>query len=172
MKMHSTFKIFLLLILFGQSIYLSFGQLTDNSLERHNLVVAEIDSICSLIDNNKELTTLLSEGFYVKNRKGWSTSHKIEKPYGVLYRIYHTGSEVTEYYYRLTFYYYNMKVIKAMITIEDWKLGKTPKTIYSANYYYDNENVIKAINEDINYSNSFDILKRGKEFQENYYNKR
>ena len=165
--MTRAFKIFLQTIFFGQLCIFSYGQQKD-SLDFNNMTVARIDSICNSIDSNKTHKNVgegISEGKFI-NGGGYSTYALGDKDSDTLYRIRYNSS--TDLYYETIFYYEDKKVIKAMITIEDWNSGKA-KIIYSTSYYFDNNKTIKTIGENIKYSNATNILKEGLRFQEEYY---
>jgi hypothetical protein len=132
--------------------------------------VKTIDSLSNSIDNNKELVEGISEGTILnkrgKNIGGYSTYDL--KDNTNLYRIRNYVS--TDHYYKTTFYYYNKKIIKATVIIENWKPNNTVETTYSADYYFDNNQVIKSNGENKKYSNSINILEQGQKFQTEFKN--
>jgi hypothetical protein len=163
-------KAFILALLFAISNFISFGQQKDGSQTKH-LTIVQIDSICNSIDNDKKLIEGITEGNILKDEKnigGYSTYNLKDKMVnGTLYRIRNESS--TDLYYKYTFYYFDKLLIKASLIVEDWNTGKQVKTVSSAKYYFDNHKTIKTIGDNAKYSNSPEILRKGLNYQIDFY---
>ncbi len=136
--------------------------------------VKMIDSLSNYIDTRTGLVEGISEGTIMnkrgKNIGGYSTYDlKDDLINGNLYRIRHYSS--TNHYYKTTFYYNEKKVIKATVIIEDWKSNNSVKTIYSAAYYFDNNQIILIKGENKKYSDPLNILEQGQKYQTEFLKK-
>jgi hypothetical protein len=154
-------------MLFSLSFF-AFGQSNDNVTFDRNSAIFKIDSICKSIDENKNLVEGIIEGGYYNKEGGWAMHDLKSKNGDTLFRIRHESS--TDFYYKTRYYYRNKQVIKGVIEIEDWNSGPAMKRIYSATYYFDNGKLVKALNEDREYSNASDMLKEGQSHQTYFYN--
>lgn len=86
-----------------------------------------------------------------------------------LFRIRHNTS--TTLYRKNIFYYYNKKLIKAVIEIEDWNSKTEMQKIYNAVYYFDNEKILKIENKNIKFSNVKSVLNIGNHYNSAFYTK-
>lgn len=147
--------------------YITYGQQNDELIAKQNLTISKIDSLCNFIDGNKNLAEGIAEGGFVNRKGGWETYYMKSKDGDSVFRIQHNSS--IDLYYKTTFYYSRNKVIKGIMTIEDWNSRFEVKMIYSAIYYFEKDIAIKVINENAKYSNATKMLKAGQNFQDEYY---
>jgi hypothetical protein len=151
----------LLIVIFVFLTFLSWGQNSDRTLVR-------IDSICSSIDNNKNLFEGIAEGT-VTNKRGKTIGGyetRDLKDHNSLYRL--TYSMSTDKTYTTIYYYADKTLIKAFTTIEKWDVNHL-SPMYSATYYFDNNHVIKVVGENREYSNADYLLNEGNKFLTDFY---
>lgn len=133
------------------------------------MTVSQIDSVCKLIDNNKQLSEGISEGGFFDQKGGWEIYDLKNKGSDTLFRIRHNIS--TNLYRKTIFYYWDKELIKAIVKIEDWNNGRTKQDVYSATYYFANKTPIKILDEDPKYSTASTIIVQGQKHQDNFYSK-
>lgn len=159
-----TFKLLHILFIIGLLSFCNvYGQQID-SLKEKITTINRIDSIVVSIDSNKNCRELISEGEIMKDNKiigGFSIYNRQEEQTNKTLRIRHQSS--TDFYYKTTFYYDTDKLIFATVVIEDWN-SKNLKVIYNAKYYFQNNSLIFAVDEDKKYSTASDILINGQKF--------
>lgn len=140
-----------------------YGQQND-SIKENITTLNRIDSLVTSIDSNKNCRELISEGEIMKDNKiigGFSTYSRQEEKTNKTLRIRHQSS--TDFYYKTTFYYDADKIIFATVVIEDWNSNKF-KVIYNVKYYFKNDTLLLAIDEDEKYSTASDILIKGQKY--------
>lgn len=125
-----------------------------------------IDSLVSEIDKNPYLVEGIAEGGFVNHKGGWETYDLKDKNGTELFRI--INNSTYDGYDSNKFYYWNNKLIKAIIEKQDWNSGKK-KILYSAVYYFENEKLLKSENENLKYSNAKDVLKLGNSHKSAFY---
>ena len=158
------FKIFTLTFILFYSFISSFGQESKKTNFQRHLTVADINKICNSIDNNKNLVEGIREGETLDKKGGFDTYYLQNRINATLYRI--TDNMSIDRYFNTIFYYYHNRVIKAIATVSDMDM---PKKKYYATYYFNNNKLIQKIGENLNSSNYKDILKRGLDFQTQFY---
>jgi hypothetical protein len=159
-----TFKLLHILFLNGLLSFSNvYGQQKDSLIENAT-ILNRIDSLVTSINSNKNCREKISEGEIMKDNKiigGFSTYYLTEEQTNKTLRIRHQSS--TDFYYKTTFYYDTDKIIFATVVIEDWN-SKNVKVVYNAKYYFQNNSLLFAIDEDKKYSTASDILIKGQKF--------
>ena len=130
----------------------------------------QIDSICKVIDSSKSLHSSSMEGEN-PNSGGWTTYMFHDKPLGGKLYMAHNENSTSctltncSYCTYQTYIYYNdQKVIKTKYSIENY-CGGGSKTFYSVVYYFNDNKLIKAVDEDLIYSSSVLLLSEATSLQ-------